>query len=226
METHESRWKPFVSAYFPMFIATLSLLTSLYNGYLNNRFVDLIENNVARVEYMKTCKEIIDAYFQVKVKVATLSTLGTAGGAGSAGREQVAVAEAVARFGALGTYLANLRNEEIRERYTKLTWALEKVAADAGKTVPAALPKLLEQPDRDFGVLNDDCVKSAKSQRMSCLGCGAECRVTQAAFASYVQYFETEVATTSAYVGWPLISPTLRWNSVMPATNAGDTVAS
>ena len=58
------------STYFPMFIATLSLVTSIYNGYLNNQFVDLIQRNVGRAEYMRTCKDVIDAYFQVKFRAA------------------------------------------------------------------------------------------------------------------------------------------------------------
>jgi len=57
-----------VVTYFPMFIATLSLLTSVYNGYLNNKFVEIIQRNLGRAEAMRTCKEIIDAYFQVKFR--------------------------------------------------------------------------------------------------------------------------------------------------------------
>jgi glucan phosphoethanolaminetransferase (alkaline phosphatase superfamily) len=60
----QTRIQAVVMTYFPMFIAALSLCTSIYNGYLNNKFVDLIQNNTARVESLRTCKEIIDAYFQ------------------------------------------------------------------------------------------------------------------------------------------------------------------
>lgn len=170
MDTGDKGRRQLLMTYFPMFIAALSLVTSIYNGYLNNRFVDLIENNVSRVEYMRTCKEIIDAYFQVKVKVATLNALGDeqrrGGVAPMPSRDQSGAAEAVARFGALGTYLANLRDEAIRDRYTKLTWALEKAAAGAAATAPGDMPALFESADREFGVLNDDCVRSAKAQRM------------------------------------------------------------
>ena len=69
MSEGEDRVRVAVTTYFPMFIAVLSLVTSIYNGYLNNKFVDLVQNNVARVEYLRTCKEIIDAYFQVKFRV-------------------------------------------------------------------------------------------------------------------------------------------------------------
>ena len=69
-ETTESRVRAITLGYFPMFIATLSLVTSIYNGYLNSRFVDFIQRNASRTEYLRTCKEIIDAYFQVKVRIA------------------------------------------------------------------------------------------------------------------------------------------------------------
>ncbi|CAN0497933.1 unnamed protein product, partial [Phaeothamnion confervicola] len=151
--------------YFPMFIATLSLLTSVYNGYLNNRFVDIIENNVARVEYMRTCKEIIEAFFIVKTRTAALAERAsldrrTPSGGSVAPAERFAAVEATARVGALGTYLANLRDEAVRERYTQLTWALEKAVAAASTTEPASVAKLFEGADLLFGGLNADCVKS------------------------------------------------------------------
>ena len=65
-----------VTAYFPMFIAVLSLLTSIYNGYLNNKFVNIIQGNLGRAEHMRTCKEIIDAYFQVKFRAGLVNESG------------------------------------------------------------------------------------------------------------------------------------------------------
>ena len=67
----EGRLRTVLISYFPMFIATLSLVTSIYNGYLNNLFVDLIQRNLGRAEYMRTCKDVIDAYFQVKFRPAS-----------------------------------------------------------------------------------------------------------------------------------------------------------
>ncbi len=51
MSEREVTIRTAVVTYFPMFIATLSLITSIYNGYLNNRFVDIIQRNIARGEY-------------------------------------------------------------------------------------------------------------------------------------------------------------------------------
>jgi len=53
MSEGESRFRTAAITYFPMFIATLSLITSIYNGYLNNKFVDLIQRNFGRAEYSK-----------------------------------------------------------------------------------------------------------------------------------------------------------------------------
>ena len=74
-------------------------------------------------------------------------------------------AAAVARIGALGTYLANLRDDPKRERYTELSRALEKIVADAPRTPAAQREKMFEPADRLFAEMNDDCVKSAKASQ-------------------------------------------------------------
>lgn len=152
----ESKLRTAVVVYFPMFIAALSLVTAIYNGYLNNRFVTLIQGNVGRVEYMRTCRDIIDAYFQVKLRADLLRT--NAGGRADA-------MNAVAKFGALGTYLANLRDEEIRREYTGLAWELEGIVKRAAGT-SGDMSNLFTRADAMFGKLNDDCIKSAKSAPM------------------------------------------------------------
>jgi len=160
-DTPESRTRAVLLGYFPMFIATLSLLTSIYNGYLNSKFVDLIQSNVGRIEYMKSCREIIDAYFQVKVRLGVLNTTGDKASGISA--EQTEAATAVAKFAALGTYLANLRNEEIRMRYTRLSQELEKILADARRIPADELNRRLNAIEPLFAEMNDDCVKAAKA---------------------------------------------------------------
>ena len=165
MSENEGKLQTLVITFFPMFIATLSLITSIYNGYLNNKFVELIQRNLGRAEYMRTCKETIDAYFQIKFKAGLLSAVGErerAGAAQSAAGEQIDAAAAVNKFAALGTYLANLRDEAIRVRYTELVRALEKAVAEARRTPPGELDRLFEGADRIFAELNNDCVKSAK----------------------------------------------------------------
>src|SRR5436309_1946272 len=165
MAPTEGNLRAVAITFFPMFIASLSLITSIYNGYLNNKFVDLIQRNFGRAEYVRTCKEIIDAYFQIKFRAGLLSSSGErerAGTAQSAAGEQIDAAAAVNKFAALGTYLANLRDEAVRVRYTELVRALEKAVAEARRTPPGELDRLFEGADRIFAELNNDCVKSAK----------------------------------------------------------------
>jgi len=156
----ETRVRAILLGYFPMFIATLSLLTSVYNGYLNAKFVDFIQRNTSRTEYMRTCKEIIDAYFQVKMIVGVVNAAGERPGASPA--TAMEAAHAVAKFSALGTYLANLRDETVRAGYTQLSINLEKLSIDARSLSIAELNRRYEAPDRSFTEMNADCIKSAK----------------------------------------------------------------
>jgi hypothetical protein len=168
--TRESRIRTAIVVYFPMFIATLSLCAAIFNGYLNARFVDIIQRNVGRAEYMRTCKDIIDAYFQVKAKASLIRTAAAnrieAGGKTAA--FPAAEAEgvtAVHRFAALGTYLANLQGEAVRGEYTELSRTLEAAvarAADEG----ADLATLFAPADRLFTKLNDDCIRAAQAAPM------------------------------------------------------------
>ena len=156
----ESRVRSTLITYFPMFIATLSLVTAIYNGYLNGKFVDLIQRNVGRTEYMRTCKEVIDAYFQVKFRAGQMSAERAQASPSPA---QADAANAVAKFAALGTWLANLRDDATRRRYSELSAELERIVGEAGRTSTGDLTKSFEPADRIFSELNDDCVKSAKS---------------------------------------------------------------
>jgi hypothetical protein len=76
---------------------------------------------------------------------------------------QIEAANAVNKFGALGTYLANLRDQTARERYTNLSQELENILSQAARTPRANADKLFESADRMFGTMNDDCVSTAKN---------------------------------------------------------------
>ncbi|MSO68304.1 MAG: hypothetical protein EXQ82_11035 [Pseudolabrys sp.] len=76
-ETSEPRVRAILLGYFSMFIAALSLFTSIYNGYLHSKFVNFIQRNAGRTEYLRICKEIIDGYFQVKMRIGMINPLAT-----------------------------------------------------------------------------------------------------------------------------------------------------
>jgi hypothetical protein len=153
--------------YISFFVAALSLVTSFYQGYLNTKFVELIQSSVARNETARTCKDLIDAYFQVKLRTAQLAAAldreknANAPAAIAADSE---IANSVSRFAALGTYLANFADESRREKYTQLSWELSRIATAARTTAPAGVDKLFEKADAMFAGMNDDCVQSAKKR--------------------------------------------------------------
>ncbi len=171
MSERETRIRSTLTTYFPMLIAILSLCASIYSGYLYGRFLDIIQRNVGRVEDMKTCKEIIEAYFLVKAKAGSIMASGERDRAGNAASnttsaDQIEGVNAVAKLAALGTYLANLRGDAVRGRYTQLSLQVEKIVREARHTPLADLNKVFEPADLIFSELNDDCVKTAKASPM------------------------------------------------------------
>jgi hypothetical protein len=154
MSEPESRIRSLLIVYFPMFIATLSLVTSIFNGYLNSKFVDLVRENVGRVEYLKTCKEVIDAYFDVKLRTRLVTA--------QSARSGEEAAQAASRFAALGTYLANLRDEGTRARYTELSDMLTRIVAEAPRLAVEERSALFAPADHIFAEMNEDCVRRAK----------------------------------------------------------------
>jgi hypothetical protein len=145
--------------YFPMFIATLSVVSSIYQAILFTRSLDIVQQNVSRGEYLRTCREVIDTYFQIKLSVAQLSE-----SSGAAARADRANAVSLTgKFGALGTYLANFQDEDIRARYTELANELSAIAAAQPATNAS---QRFEKADRLFTKMNDDCVRLAQVVRM------------------------------------------------------------
>jgi hypothetical protein len=147
-----------IVSYFPMFIATLSVLSSIYQGYLFAHSNDIIQRNVARGQYLQTCREIIDTYFQFKLAVTRQAN--DHGNASTPGAGHL-----VGKFGALGTYLANFQDENIRVRYTALTQELAAIAAE-GSVAGGDVAGRFAKADDLFGQMNDDCVRLAQVMRM------------------------------------------------------------
>jgi hypothetical protein len=152
---------------FSLLLATMSLAAAFYQNYIYTQLINITQRNVTRAEYIRTCKEVIDAYFQVKLKSGLIARAAERERApnanGSAGMLELDAANAVSRFAALGTYLANFQNEDKRVEYTQLSWTLEKILMAAPNTPPGEVSKLFEPADKLFATMNDDCVRTAKS---------------------------------------------------------------
>jgi hypothetical protein len=151
-------------------VALLSLCMSFYQGYLFHRSIDLMEKNVARGEFIRTCRDIIGTYFDVKQRVGTLMPAADRGNVAGAARvteaNRVEAQAAIARFGGLGTYLANFQNIETRERYTELTRTLNGIL-DVARTTPLTdIDRLFAPADKLFAGMNQDCVNLSRTMRM------------------------------------------------------------
>ena len=164
MSDRETRTRTAIVTYFPMFIAALSLVTSIYNGYLNNKFVDFIQRNLSRAESLRTCKEILEAHAQVQFKAKILSQLGErtrTGGTVDLTQARNEAEAAFIKYVSLATYLANL-HPDARERYTHLSVELEKILDEAPQLTLDDLNKRFEKNDQLFSGMNDDCVRMTK----------------------------------------------------------------
>jgi hypothetical protein len=145
-----------------MFIATLSVLSSIYQGYLFAFSIDVIQRNVSRSEYLRTCREIIDTYFQVKLAVTQLAEpAANPTASATAGANNL-----VGKFAALGTYMANFQDEEIRARYSSLSQELARLVATARDRGTGDPAKRFGEADRMFGQMNEDCVRLAQVVKM------------------------------------------------------------
>jgi hypothetical protein len=173
----EPRMRSVMITYFPMLIAIMSLALSLYQGYLfsssldvSRRSLDLMERNVARGEYTRACRDIIETYFQIKPKVSALMPVADRGNVAGASRiseqSRLEAQAAIAKFGGLGTYLANFQDPGTRARYTELTRTLNGILDSARTTQLTDLDKLFEPADKIFASMNEDCVRLARTMRM------------------------------------------------------------
>ncbi len=138
-----------------MVIAVLSLGASLLQNLNYARSIDSVQRNILRTESLRTCKELIEIFFRFRLKAETANM------AGSDGMAAVELRALVYQFGALGTFLANFRVEVARERYSALTWQLNRIANEATTLSQPEFAKLFGEADKQFTTINEDCVKAA-----------------------------------------------------------------
>jgi hypothetical protein len=150
-----STWLAFLS----IGLACLTVSAALYQNYIYTQLLDAIQRNVSRAEYSRACRDAIEAYFQVKLRVGLI----LAEQPGATGMLDVEAANAVSRVGAYGTYLANYRDENVRYQYTQLTVELQRIVLAARTSGERDLDKLFAKADDLFARMNDDCVKTAKA---------------------------------------------------------------
>ncbi len=163
----ESKGNANIFAYISFFVAALSLVATMYQAYLNTRYVELIQTSVSRGETARTCKDLIDVYFQIKYRTGALASALEREKNPNSPYVIAASSEAlntISRFAALGTFLANFQGEEKRAQYTALSNELARIVDLAHKTPTGDTSKLFDKADDMFGVMNADCVRSATTR--------------------------------------------------------------
>ncbi len=144
----------------PLLIAVMSLGSSFFQSVNYARNIDSAQRNVLRAEALKTCRDIIDVFFQFRLKAEEANAKRDAMGA----MVPAEMRALVYRFGAYGTFLANFQDEAARVRYTELTWELNAIAEKAAALPAEEFGKRFAAVDERFGKLNEDCVKAAQAR--------------------------------------------------------------
>jgi hypothetical protein len=144
----------------PLVIATLTLVSSFFQSVNYARNIDSAQRNVLRAEALKTCRDIIDVFFQFRLKAEEASHM-QAEASPMLGLEMKGI---VAKFGAYGTFLANFQDEAARKRYTELSWELLAIAEGARTMRAVDFAQRFAKAEADFGKLNEDCVKAAQAR--------------------------------------------------------------
>jgi hypothetical protein len=144
----------------PLVIAALTLLTQSFQSYNYARNIESAQRNVLRAEALKTCRDIIDVFFQFRLKADEANRMRDAASP-MAAPEMKTLAS---RFGAYGTFLANFQDEDARYRYTVLARELAAIADAAAGMAQAAFAARFEKAEERFGQLNEDCVKAAQAR--------------------------------------------------------------
>ena len=144
------------AAIISLLVALCSVASSAYQSWNYSRSIDTVQRNVLRTENLRTCREIIDVFFQFRLK-AEETNAKSAQAASEGDLKTLAY-----HFGALSTFLANFRDEEVRVLYTQLSWQLLRMAREAANLPSAEFETLFAKIDETFAILNDDCAKSAQ----------------------------------------------------------------
>ncbi len=171
-EKPASRTQPFARILPPLLslptlsllIASLSLIASISQSYNYRRNIESVQQNVLRAENLRTCRDIIEAFFAFRLKAEEVNarTAEAALDKPAADAARRDLKGYVYRFGALGTFLANFTPEKARERYSALSWALNEIAEHASSLKPTEFDTKFAAADKAFGTLNEDCAKSAQ----------------------------------------------------------------
>ncbi|HUG63140.1 MAG TPA: hypothetical protein VMP03_14925, partial [Methylomirabilota bacterium] len=122
--------------------------------------MEAVQRDITRREVIRGCKDVIEAYFEAKLRIGLLAD--AVRRQADIDRQAEAAAIAASRFAAIGTFLANGQNEAARGRYTELSKEIERLVAAAGAGSIEDLSGAYGAADGLFKGMNQDCVGSAR----------------------------------------------------------------
>jgi len=158
----------------PLYLLALTTVLALgavaYQTYLLRQSLNIIDRASQRMdrvqqqnEYVRACRDLSDAYFLVKQRVAPLMAVpdrsNIAGAARISEINRLEAQDAVGRFAALGTFLGNVQDAAARERHAELSRILTRLAEDAKGMPLAEFDKAFEPADKLFVQVNTDCAR-------------------------------------------------------------------
>jgi hypothetical protein len=158
----------------PLYLLALTTLLALgavaYQTYLLRQSLNIIDRASQRMdrvqqqnEYVRACRDLSDAYFLVKQRVAPLMAVpdrsNIAGAARISEINRIEAQDAVARFAALGAFLGNAQDAAARERHGELSRVLTRLAEDAKGMQLTEFDKAFEPADKLFAQVNSDCAR-------------------------------------------------------------------
>jgi hypothetical protein len=164
----------------PFYLLALTTMLALgavaYQTYLLRQSLNIIDRASQRMdrvqqqnEYVRACRDLSDAYFLVKQRVAPLMAVpdrsNIAGAARISEINRVEAQDAVARFVALGAFLGNAQDAAARERYGELSRVLTRLAEDAKGKPLTEFDKAFEPADKLFALVNSDCARMSQSPK-------------------------------------------------------------
>ncbi len=165
----------------PVYLLALTTVLALgviaYQTYLLRQSMNIIERASQRMdrvqqqnEYVRACRDLSDAYFLVKQRIAPLMAIPDRSNIAGAGRipeiNRIEAQDAVARFAALGAFLSNAQDTAARERYAELSRVLTRITEDAKGMPLAEFDKAFEPADKLFAQVNSDCARVSQFPKM------------------------------------------------------------
>ena len=168
------RFPPLSLPIVSLLIASLSMISSISQSFNYSRNIESVQKNVLRAENLRSCKEIIEVFFDFRLRAETANAeTATLAPEARSMPGRLAMTQAmrrelkslVYRFGALGTHLANFTPETARERYSALSWQLHALAESFDTLSPSDFMTQFALADTGFGALNEDCSRFAQSMR-------------------------------------------------------------